>query len=66
MGRGGAWLWHRHGCLFAYCGSLLWWMLAFARDLFHCARVSCARIFASWYAWFRQEGLPRAAVARVP
>lgn len=33
MGRGGAWLWHRHGCLFAYCGSLLWWMLAFARDL---------------------------------
>jgi len=50
VGRGGAWLWHRHGCLFAYCGSLLWWMLAFARDLFHCARVSRARVFASWYA----------------
>ena len=31
MGRGGAWLWHSHGCLFAYCGSLLLWMLAFAR-----------------------------------
>lgn len=25
-------------------------VLAFARDLFHCARVSCARVFALWYA----------------
>ena len=37
------------------------WSLAFARDLFHCVRVSCARGYAAWYSWLYQEGLPRMA-----